>query len=175
VAPALAAGDLARLQANNQRRLIRISSVAPVAGGYQIQFLAADTLLGRPAGLVGLVVNPAATFVQRLVGTTYWLESGHLMRSQSLSATGTPTGEVLATAVQTFDVSVVFTDGEEADAANPNDADGTNDYDDIAAIRIKTVLEAERTDVRVNRGELLARSKEWYVVPRNLIYERNRI
>ena len=55
------------------------------------------------------------------------------------------------------------------------DADATNNYDQIAAIRIRMVLAADRTSPRVNGGVLLTRPKEWYLVPRNLVYERNRI
>ena len=172
--PQLAAGDLARLQANNQRRLILITAVSSTAGAYRIQFTAADTLLGRPAGITGLVINPTATFVQRLVSTTYWSEGGQLMRAQRLTSTGAPAGEVVATGVQSFDVSLVFTDGDEAAAANPNDGDGTNDYDDIAGVRIRVTLNADRTDPRVNNGAALTRTREWYLVPRNLVYERNR-
>jgi prepilin-type N-terminal cleavage/methylation domain-containing protein len=173
-APLLAAGDLARLQANNQRRLIQITGVAPVAGGFQVQFTAADTLLGRPAGIAGLVINPAATFVQKLASVSYWMEGGQVMRAERLTSSGAPQGEVVAAPIQSFEVSLVFTDGDEAANADPNDADGTNDYDDITAVRIRAVLEADRTDLRVNNGAMLARPKEWYVVPRNLIYERNR-
>ena len=80
----------------------------------------------------------------------------------------------MASGVQSFDVSLVFTDGDEAVAANPNDGDGTNDYDDIAGVRIKVALTADRTDPRVNNGAALTRAREWYLVPRNLTYERNR-
>jgi prepilin-type N-terminal cleavage/methylation domain-containing protein len=172
--PQLAAGDLARLQANNQRRLILITAVSSTAGAFRVQFTAVDSLLGRPAGLTGLVINPSATFVQRLVSTTYWSESGQLWRAQRLTNTGAPAGEVVGTGVQSFDVSLVFTDGEEAGTANPNDGDGTNDYDDIAGVRIRVALQADRTDPRVNNGAPLTRTREWYLVPRNLIYERNR-
>jgi len=174
-APMLAVGDLARLQTNNQRRLLLVSGVNAVAGGYRVQFTAADTLLGRPAGIAGLVINPAATFVQKLATATYWLEGTSLMRADRVASNGSPIGEIVATAVQTFHVTLVFTDGDEAATANLADADGTNDYDDVAAVRVQTVLQAERTDPRVNRGSLLTRVKEWYVVPRNLIYERNRL
>jgi prepilin-type N-terminal cleavage/methylation domain-containing protein len=175
VAPLLVAGDLAQLHANTQRRLILITGVNPAAGGYRIQFTGADSLLGRPAGLGGLVINPAATFVQKVAAATYWLEGDHLMRAERLAVTGAPQGEVMATAVQAFDVSLVFTDGDEASTADPNDVDASNDYDDLAAVRVRAVLQADRTDPRVNRGTLLTRAKEWYVVPRNLIYERNRL
>ncbi len=174
-APSLAVGDLARLQANNQRRLILLTAVAAVPGGYQIQFTSADTLLGRPAGINGLVISASTTFVQKLIGTTYWMQGGQLMRAQRLASDGSPQGELLATGVQSFHVTLVFTDGDEATSANPNDADGTNDYNDIVAVRIRAVLAADRTDPRVNNGSLLSRSREWYVVPRNLIYERNRL
>jgi prepilin-type N-terminal cleavage/methylation domain-containing protein len=174
-APSLVAGDLARLQANNQRRLIRITGVNTVGGGYQILFTNADTLLDRPAGITGLTINAAATFVQKLASTTYWMQGGQLMRAERIAASGAPQGEVMATGVQSFSVTLIFTDGDEFTNADATDADGTNDYDDIAAVRIRAVLRADRIDPRVNNGVLLTRTKEWYVVPRNLVYERNRL
>jgi prepilin-type N-terminal cleavage/methylation domain-containing protein len=174
VAPGLAAGDVALLQSQTVRRLIRVTAVAAVAGGYRVDFANSATLLNRAAGMPA-ITNPAATFVQRLATATYWRQGTQLMRATTVSVTGVPQGEILATGVQSMTVTLVFTDGHEAGFASGTDADATNNYDEITAIRIRSVLQADRVNPRVNGGALLTRSKEWYVVPRNLVYERNRI
>lgn len=175
VAPVLAAGDLALLQAQTVRHLIRVTAVTAVGGGYSVAFSnTGATLLNRPAGATA-ITNPAASFVQRLGTSTYWMQAGQLMRATKVSAAGAPQGELLATGVQSMTVTLVFTDGHEAAFAAEPDGDATNNYDQIAAIRIRMVLQADRISPRVNGGALLTRAKEWYVVPRNLVYERNRI
>ncbi len=174
VAPGLSAGDLALLQSQTVRRLIRVTGVGAVAGGYRVDFANNALLLNRVAGMPA-ITNPAASFVQRLATATYWRQGSQLMRATTVSTAGTPQGEIVATGVQTLTVTLVFTDGHEASFASGTDADATNNYDQIAAIRIRSVLQADRANPRVNGGVLLTRSKEWYVVPRNLVYERNRI
>jgi prepilin-type N-terminal cleavage/methylation domain-containing protein len=174
VAPLLAAGDLALLQSQTIRRLLRVTGVVAVGGGYQVSFANTATLLNRPAGMAP-ITNPAASFVQRLATSTYWRQGTQLMRATRLSVAGVPQGEILATGVQSVAATLVFADGHEAGFADGADLDVTNNYDEIAAIRIRMVLEADRTSPRVNGGVLLTRAKEWYVVPRNLVYERNRI
>jgi prepilin-type N-terminal cleavage/methylation domain-containing protein len=174
VAPVLADGDLALLQAQTVRRLIRVTGVTAVSGGYKVNFANTPTLLNRPAGATA-VTNPAATFVQRLASTTYWRQGTQLMRATTLSAAGAPQGELLATGIQSMTVTLVFTDGHEAAFAAEPDGDATNNYDEIAAIRVRMVIQADRSSPRVNGGVLLTRAKQWYLVPRNLVYERNRI
>ena len=58
--------------------------------------------------------------------------------------------------------------------ADANDGDATNDFDDILSIRIQARLAADRTDPRVNGGNLFTRDYSWRFSPRNLMYERNR-
>lgn len=174
VAPGLADGDIALLQAQTVRRLIRVTGVAAVTGGYRVNFANTATLLNRPAGATA-VTNPAATFVQRLATAVYWRQGTQLMRATSVSAAGVPNGELLATGIQAMTVTLVFTDGHEAAFAAEPDGDATNNYDQIAAIRVRMVIQADRASPRVNGGALITRSKQWYLVPRNLIYERNRI
>jgi prepilin-type N-terminal cleavage/methylation domain-containing protein len=174
VAPGLSAGDLALLQSQTVRRLIRVTGVGAVAGGYRVDFANNALLLNRVAGIPA-ITNPAASFVQRLATATYWRQGSQLMRATTVSTAGAPQGEILATGVQSLTVTLVFTDGHEAGFASGTDADATNNYDQISAIRIRSVLQADRVNPRVNGGVLLTRSKEWYVVPRNLVYERNRI
>jgi prepilin-type N-terminal cleavage/methylation domain-containing protein len=173
-APVMADGDLAVIQSQTVRRLIRVTAVAAVGGGYRVDFANNTTLLNRPAGLPA-ISNPAATFVQRLATSTYWRNGTQLMRASAVSVAGVPQGEILATGVQSLAATLVFTDGHEAGFADGADADITNNYDQIAAIRLRFILQADRTSPRINNGVLLTRAKEWYLVPRNLVYERNRI
>lgn len=114
-------------------------------------------------------------FVQRLATSTYWRNGTQLMRASAVSVAGVPQGEILATGVQSLTATLVFTDGHEAGFADGADADVTNNYDQIAAIRLRFILQADRTSPRINNGVLLTRAKEWFLVPRNLVYERNRI
>jgi prepilin-type N-terminal cleavage/methylation domain-containing protein len=175
--PGLAAGDIARFQLNQQRRLILIAGVAPVANNaYRITFSNLATLIHHNSGmLTGLNnANAPSAVIQKLAPVIYWRQGTQLMRAARLNPGGTFAGEVIADGVQSFTATLVFTDGDEAPAADPLDADGTNDYNDIAGIRVRAVLQADRVDPRVNGGLPLTRSYEWFVAPRNLIYERNR-
>jgi len=80
----------------------------------------------------------------------------------------------MAYGVKALDAKMVFLDGDEADQANPNDTDYTNDFDDILGIRLTATLAASRTHLRLAGGELFARSYNFRAYPRNLMYERNR-
>lgn len=167
-APVLAAGNVALFQCLTDRRLIRITTVVAVAGGYAVSFSNLATLLHHP-GLKPTISNPTATFVQRLGTVSYWRTGTQLMRATTVNSTGVPQGEIAATGVQDFTPTLVFTDGSEAATAD------SILYGQIAAIRLRMTLQADRTNPRVNGGVLLTRPKEWYIVPRNLVYERNRI
>ncbi|MEP6474995.1 MAG: prepilin-type N-terminal cleavage/methylation domain-containing protein, partial [Gemmatimonadota bacterium] len=135
VAPALSVGDVALFQCLTDRRLIRITALAAVTGGYSVTFANVPTLL-RHTGLKPTISNPTATFVQRLGTVVYWRTGTQLMRATTVSTTGVPQGEIAATGVQAFTPTLVFTDGHEASQANGTDADSTNNYDQIAAIRV---------------------------------------
>jgi prepilin-type N-terminal cleavage/methylation domain-containing protein len=175
-APDIASGDLARIQASNTRRLVYVTGVAAVNGGYRIQFTNDASLLHHPAGIAALAINPASTFVQRLGMVAYWRENGQLMRAQKLNPNLSLAGESIATGVQTLTTTLIFVNGAEAaQADNGTDATSTNDYDDIAALRIRAMVQGERTDPRVNGGRPVQRQLQWWFAPRNLIYERNRI
>ncbi len=176
--PGLAVGDVARFQLNQQRRLILIAGVAPVANNaYRITFANLATVIHHSSGmLTGLTnANAPSAVVQKLAPVIYWRQGTQLMRATRLNPGGTFAGEVIADGVQSFTATLVFTDGDEAPTADPADADGTNDYNDIAGIRVRAVLQADRVDARINGGAPLLRSYEWFVAPRNLIYERNRV
>jgi prepilin-type N-terminal cleavage/methylation domain-containing protein len=174
--PDIVAGDLARIQVSNTRRLIYVTAVAAVNGGYRIQFTNNASLLHRPAGIAGLAVNPASAFVQKLGMVGYWRENGQLMRAQKLNPDLSLAGESIATGVQALTTTLIFVNGAEAaQADNGTDATTTNDCDGIAALRIRATVQGDRTDPRVNGGRPVQRQLQWWFAPRNLIYERNRI
>jgi len=178
VAPGLAVGDVARFQLNQQRRLILIAGVAPAANNaYRVTFANLATVIHHNSGMVtGLTnTNAPSAVIQKLAPVIYWRQGTQLMRATGLNPGGTFRGEVIADGVQSFTATLVFTDGDEAPTANPTDLDGTNDYNDIAGIRVRAVLQSDRVDRRINGGVPLTRSYEWFVAPRNLIYERNRV
>ena len=176
VVPDIVAGDLARVQVSNSRRLIYVTSVTAVANGYRVNFDANANLLHHTAGIGGLAINPATTFVQKLGMVAYWRENDQLWRAQKLNNTLTLAGESIATSVQALTATLVFVNGAEAATAdNGSDANSNNDNDDIAALRIQATVQGDRTDPRVNGGQPVRRQLQWWFAPRNLIYERNRV
>jgi hypothetical protein len=174
----LQAGDLARLQVNNERRLILVTAVADPGGPndtVRVSYSTATSLLDYAAGLSGgLQLDRYSTFVQKLAPVVYWVQNGTLYRAERLNADGTLAGDVMAEGVQSWDVKLTFTDGDVLDGANATDSDPTNDYDDILGVQINARLAADRTDRRVNNGALYTRDYQWRFAPRNLMYERNR-
>ena len=173
----LKAGDLARLQVQQERRLIIVQSVTPVGSGdFTVNFTAHATLFGYPAGLTGDVrLTTSSTIVQELSHVLYHVnDKEQLIRSDHFDGNGVAQEAILADGVKSWEVTLIFTDGDEADAANSMDTDGTNDYDDIVAVRIRATLAADDPDPRVNQGVLYTRDYEWMFAPRNLTYERNR-
>lgn len=173
----LKVGDLARLQVAGTRRLIMIQNISTTTDtSIAITFAANDTILRQPAGLTGgLRLDRFGTYVQKLRPIVYYLDDQQrLWRAVQLNMNGSPSGDVLAWGVEAFDVKMIFEDGDELDQADPNDADITNDYDDIVAVRVRVTLVADRVDPRVNQGKLLRNSYEWLISPRNLRYEKDR-
>lgn len=173
----LAVGDLARMQIQSERRLIVITSVTDPGGPtdtVQVQFANLDTLVRYPGGLNGLQIPANGAFVQKLAPVVYWAENGDLMRAERFRADGSLMGDVMASGVQAWNATLVFTDGDELDLANATDGDATNDFDDILSVRITATLAADRADRRVNGGVLFTRDYAWRFSPRNLMYERNR-
>jgi len=169
-------GDLARLQVNSTRHLLRVTGVSDMGGYRSVTYTNATTLLQYPAGLSGgLLLDRFSTFAQELTPVMYYIRGDSLMRATSLNLDGTPAGEVLAYGVQSWNVDLIFMDGDIAANANDGDADVTNDYDDIMAVRIQATLAADHPDPRVMQGTLFTRQYEWRFSPRNLMYERNRL
>ena len=173
--PQLSVGDLARVQVSNIRRLIYVTAVNPVNGGYRVQFANTPSLLQHDAGIQGLAINPASAFIQRLGAVVYWRENGRFLRASRLNPDLSLRGEAIATGVQTLTARLIFTDGSEAAQADAgSDGNTDNDYDDITGLRVQILLQGERTDPRVNGGRPVQRQLQWWFAPRNLIYERNR-
>lgn len=174
----LAAGDLARLQVLDTRRLLQIADIRSTSDtSVAIRYTQADTILRLPAGLSGgVLLDRYGTYVQELMPIIYYVDARRrLMRADRLNPDGSPRGEVLAYGVDVFDARLIFADGDTLEVANPNDLDDTNDYDDIVAVDVRTTLSADRTDPRVNQGNLLSRTFEWTIAPRNLRYEKERL
>ena len=172
----LEVGDLARLQVNDERRLILIQTIADYGATVAIEFTAAPLILHYAAGLSGgLLLDRFSSFVQKVGAVIYYLDGTELKRAETLNLDGTPAAETVAYGVQSFEVSLLFVDGDEADAANSADGDVTNDFDDITGVRIRAEVGADRIHRSVNSGNLFTRKYEWVFSPRNLLYERNRI
>lgn len=174
----LRAGDLARVQIPGQRQLLLVEQVDVTSDStFQLTFTAIDTVLNQPASLTGgMLLDRYSTFVQEIEPVIYFVDDEEqLIRASRLDLSGSPDGDVLAYGVEEFDVKLLFGDGDELEQANPFDTDDTNDYDDVIAVKVRVTLKADRADPRVNRGDLLRRTLEWTIAPRNLRYEKYRI
>ena len=167
-------GDLARLQVNDVRRLILVREVVDEGETFRVGFTEHERILHYKAGLTDLQLSRSGSFVQRLSPIVYYSEDNKLKRAQALGLDGSLRGATMAYGVRQWDAWLMFVDGDEAENADVEDGDATNDYDDLLGVRIETQLTANRPDLRVNRGEIFTRSYEWKFVPRNLMYERNR-
>ena len=154
-APLLLVGDVARLQLNQQRHLVQITDVQAGANGtYRVSFSNQPIVIHHTSGMVTGLTNGNANsaVLQKVQPVIYYRQGNQLMRATIVNLGGTFAGEVIADGVQSFTATLIFTDGDEATTANPTDADGTNDYNDIAAIRVQSVLQSDRIDARVNGG-----------------------
>jgi|KBSSwiStaDraftv2_1062776.scaffolds.fasta_scaffold125271_2 prepilin-type N-terminal cleavage/methylation domain-containing protein len=173
----LQVGDVAKLQVNNVRHLIVVTDVAAAGPDtFRISFLNTDSLLHRPAAFAGgLLLDRAGTSIQRLTMAAYWRDaSGRLMRATRFNPNGTLQGESLFEDVTAFQVSVIFLDGDELTSVSGTDADQTNNYDQIASVRVQGTLESSTTNPHVNSGSPAQRRFSWRFSPRNLRYERAR-
>jgi len=175
-APQLVPGDLGLLSSLGANRVFVVASLVNRADSSAVTLVAADSLLFRPANMRDLKLDrsPTAAYVQRLRPVVYWVQNRQLMRAERMTVSGAYDGVAIAENVRAFQVRLVFTDGDVLPAADPTDADVTNDYDDLVGVRVVIELDAERTDRSVRGGELLTRRYEWHFTPRNLVYERNR-
>jgi prepilin-type N-terminal cleavage/methylation domain-containing protein len=174
--PDLAAGDLARLQVNDTRRLILVSSATNAGAGKAVEFTPHSSLVRYTAGLTGdLLLDRYSTFAQKLQLIIYYLDGEKLMRAEGLNLDGTPKGDVLAYGIKEWEAKIIFTDLDEADQVNLMDSDATNDFDDVLGVRVRVVAGADRPAYYVMGGDLYTREFEWRFSPRNLMYERNRL
>lgn len=168
-------GDLARLQSSTQRRLILITTVRDLGTRFQIEFLGDTTFLNHRAAFAGgLQLDRSGTSVQKLQPIVYFEEDSTLFRAQSLDSTGAIEASPLADGVINWDAFLLFTDGDTATAGSHMDADLTNDFDDLLGALIRAQVATTRFDIRVSDGGVFFRDFEWAVMPRNLMYERNR-
>ena len=171
----LVPGDIARLQINSERRVILITDVNRTGNRYAVTFAAAPTLLHYESALSGgLLLDRFSTTVQKLQPIVYWAENEILYRSDQMDLNGNLIGSPLTYDVKAWDAKMIFLDLDEADQGDPYDMDDTNEFDDILGVRLTATLGTTRSDVRVAGGELYTRDYEWKLLPRNLMYERNR-
>jgi hypothetical protein len=172
----LQAGDVVRLQVGDQRRLLVVQSIVNGFANFQLNFVNVSPVLHHQGTLsAGLLLDRHATFVQELAPVIYWVENGQLMRAQAVDAGGEPVGEMIADNVQSWRITLLFMDGDEAGQADPTDGDATNDFDDVIGVRIQVTLAAARTSRFVSDGTLYTRDYEWVFAPRNLMWERNQL
>ena len=168
-------GDIARLQVNAERRVILVTDVRDMGSKVQLTFASGATLLNSEAALSGGVqLDRFSTIVQKLQPIIYFVENEILYRSDQLDPTGKLISSPLAYGVKSWETKMVFLDLGEEDQGNPYDSDNTNDFDDILGVRIIAVLGTNRPDIRVAGGGTFERTYEWKLLPRNLMYERNR-
>ena len=142
----LAVGDLARMQIQSEPRLVIITSVNDPGGPtdtVQVQFANLDSLIRYPAGLSGLQIPLSGAFVQKLAPVVYWPEGDNVMRAERFRADGSLMGDIMASGVQSWEVTLIFTDGDELDLANATDGDGTNDFDDNGRMGVDDAMERE--------------------------------
>lgn len=171
----LVPGDLARLQVNSERRVILVTGILDNGGTVDLTFAADTTLLHyRAAFAGGMLLDRFSSIVQKLQPIVYYAIDEILYRSDQLDSDGSLISSPLAYGVKSWDVKMIFVDGDEEDQGNPNDNDLTNDFDDIFGVRIITTIGTNRPDIRVASGGIFTRDYEWVMVPRNLMYERNR-
>lgn len=171
----LAPGDLARLQVDAERHLLLITGVRDLGSIFQIEFLGGTDLLHYDAAFAdGLLLDRFATTVQKLHPVVYFVEDSVLYRAQSFDVTGALEPSPMAYGVVEWDTWLVFEDLDVAAAADVTDADVTNDFDDLLGTTITAKLATNRADLRVNDGALFTRDYTWSIMPRNLMYERNR-
>ncbi len=168
-------GDIARLQVNGERRVILVTNVQSMGITVELTFSPVSTLLHYESAMSGgLLLDRFGTIVQKLRPIVYWVENETLYRSDQLDVSGNLIASPIAWDVKSWDAKMIFVDLDELDEGNPNDADNTNDFDDILGVRISATLATTRADIRVAGGELYTRDYEWKFLPRNLMYERNR-
>jgi hypothetical protein len=176
----ISVGNMIQMNVDSERRFLNVTAKRNMGGGrYQLTFSAGDTLFLHPADWArdpasaqNLQLRPAETSFQKITPVMYYRNAQkQIMRSTGLTAGGAPIAEALADSVTAWDVWLFFADGDSAKMANPTDGDLTNDYGDLASVKITATLKNVRRDR--NTGTAASRTFEWRYSPRNLAYERN--
>lgn len=174
-------GNTIQMNVDNERRFLNVTAKRNMGSGrYQITFSANDTLFLHPAtwarpvsSAQNLQLRPAETSFQKINPVMYYRDGqNRIVRATRLTTGGAPNGEVVAENVTAWEVWLFFEDGDSARVANPTDADDTNNYDDLASVKVRATLQNARADR--NLGTAASRNFEWRFSPRNLAYERNR-
>jgi len=170
----LAVGDVALLQSNNERRLIQVTGVSRSGGKASVTFAADSSMLQHESAYArNLQLSSNGTVIMKLKFVEYYVRNRRLMRAEQLNPDRTPMGELMATGVDSIKVNLVFSSGAVAPTADPSDADGNNDWNDILALRVFATLQSDPTDTRLNGGQPITRNYQWWFAPRNLRYEKN--
>ncbi|MGV3709602.1 MAG: PilW family protein [Gemmatimonas sp.] len=174
----LAAGDIARLQVGSERRLLLITSVSNNGSRFRVNFKNQNWLLGRQSALSdSLLLSRSGSTIQKLKAVIYYINPGtkSLMRAEKYTIAGAPIGYVLATNVHEWESDLMFQGNFVYQSYNGFDNDTTNNGNKIIGVKVRALIKADRIDLGVNNGQLFARSYEWNVAPRNLLYEKNRM
>lgn len=174
----LAAGQIALLQVGSERRLLFLTQVTNFnSSRFRIKFKPVNRFLGRESGLDSVLLERAGTTLQQLDARVYWRDAGSrtLYRAQGFNADGSLKGFALATDVEAWTATLLFTDGGESNRYDGMDSDTTNDGNKIIGLKVRTRIKSDKIDPAVNNGAPYYRWYEWRVAPRNLLYEKNRM
>lgn len=174
----LAAGDMARLQVGNERRLLLITSVTNNGARFRVNFKNQDWMLGRQSALSdSLLLSRSGSSIQKLKVVSYYYDASKqaIMRAEKYTTSGNPIGALLATNVSAWDGALLFVNGFTHQSYDGFDADTTNNGNKIIGVKLRAQLRADKADPGVNKGALVTRWYEWSIAPRNLLYEKNRM
>jgi len=166
-------GDLAVLTTSSARRLVVIESVTQSADEAEVRFsnVGRTEIMHHAANFSdGYRLDPTMTTIQKVDMVAWWLDGETLIRAERVDDQGNAIGHVAATGVDSFDAKLIFTDGAEADEADPADPDRA--FDRLAGVRI--ALQLRSRVAPPGQENPVSRKHEWRFTPRNLIYERNR-
>lgn len=167
-------GSLAVLATYTQRRLVVVDQIQQETGRATVNFanVGRSEILHHAANFSdNYLMNAAGTAIQEVNVFAWWRdEDNRLLRAERVDLDGDPVGEVVATGVTDMQVSLIFTDGTEADEADATDP--AQAFDRIAGVRVQITMETRNPPP--GEEDNVSRVFEWRFTPRNLIYERNR-
>lgn len=169
--------DLVRIQTNSTTRLVVARQVSANDSTATFTFRNLDKVLGFPSGLTARSPYPAVlldygnTFVQELQFSAYHVEAGQLYRAEEIHNRGDIQSAEFGGGISNWGIEFQYADGDVGARPDPEDGDDSNDFDDILAVTISADIRPEYDPI----GSPSARNVRWTFVPRNLMYERNRI